>query len=520
MKGKVIVIGGGLAGLTVAHELLNKGFHVSLYEKQLELGGMAHSLRETFLNIPTEHSWRAYGDFYDNVYDIMKQIPYKNGSVYENLTKINFLSPKKEISNDDYTPNYTFTDAIWLIYYVLMALMSNNRRNTYAKQSFIDLLDNKLSKSGKDLTISYFGPGLGLHIERTSLYDIANYIELAINAKDNKGFRVLTGPTNEIWIDTWVEYLINKGLDLHLGSELTDIKINNGKVSEIYVKGVNKIVGDYYVLALNPYELRKILEKSPINDTEIMKIMKITEESPHLQISFQIGFTESINLPQKDTVLNLVDSEYGITLYSQERFWRDDIFLGEGIKGLWSGTCTICKEINGKLYGKPAYKLTKSELIDEILFQLKNTKELNKMISENNNGKVFNDFQIKIIVIPKEWHYNHKKEELESELLKWVTSLQTYGERPKQKTGISNLFLAGAHTETSVDVWSMEGAVESGKIVSKYIDPSVNVFIHESPEILKLFKWGDDVLYALGLPNILNFIMILIFVIFIGRMVK
>ena len=71
---KVCVVGAGLSGLTVAHELIEKGFEVDVYEKHHTAGGMARSEREKH-NVPGEHSWRGYGPFYYNVFDIMKRIP-------------------------------------------------------------------------------------------------------------------------------------------------------------------------------------------------------------------------------------------------------------------------------------------------------------------------------------------------------------------------------------------------------------------------------------------------------------
>lgn len=40
---KVVVVGGGLAGLTAAHELQERGFKVVVYERNDRLGGKARS---------------------------------------------------------------------------------------------------------------------------------------------------------------------------------------------------------------------------------------------------------------------------------------------------------------------------------------------------------------------------------------------------------------------------------------------------------------------------------------------
>ena len=96
----IIIFGGGIAGLTVAHELIEKKFNVIVIEKDNILGGMARSQREKY-NIPSEHSWRGYAPFYNNTFDIMKRIPLtnnKNKTVYDNLSlPITFYSLRDKV---------------------------------------------------------------------------------------------------------------------------------------------------------------------------------------------------------------------------------------------------------------------------------------------------------------------------------------------------------------------------------------------------------------------------------------
>jgi protoporphyrinogen oxidase len=44
MVNKVIVLGGGVAGLSAAHELMERGFQVKVYEKHEVAGGKARSV--------------------------------------------------------------------------------------------------------------------------------------------------------------------------------------------------------------------------------------------------------------------------------------------------------------------------------------------------------------------------------------------------------------------------------------------------------------------------------------------
>jgi hypothetical protein len=55
-----------------------------------------------------------------------------------------------------------------------------------------------------------------------------------------------------------------------------------------------------------------------------------------------------------------------------------------------------------------------------------------------------------------------------------------------------------------VDVWSIEGAVESGRRAAQAIDPSVKILPQFKPLWLRVISWIDDVCYAAGAPHVLD----------------
>src|SRR5215210_676999 len=80
MTDQVAVLGGGVAGLTAAHELSERGFDVTVYEARDRLGGKARSLpvpesgtggRD---DLPAEHGFRFFPGFYRHVPDTMRRI--------------------------------------------------------------------------------------------------------------------------------------------------------------------------------------------------------------------------------------------------------------------------------------------------------------------------------------------------------------------------------------------------------------------------------------------------------------
>src|ERR687889_374802 len=81
----VAVLGGGVAGLSAAHELAERGFDVTVYEQRDAPGGKARSMphegsgTEGRQDLPGEHGFRFFPGFYRHLPDTMARIPAANG---------------------------------------------------------------------------------------------------------------------------------------------------------------------------------------------------------------------------------------------------------------------------------------------------------------------------------------------------------------------------------------------------------------------------------------------------------
>lgn len=124
------------------------------------------------------------------------------------------------------------------------------------------------------------------------------------------------------------------------------------------------------------------------------------------------------------------------------------------------------------------------------------------MIKAGNEGKGLNQFPIVDIEVWHEWLFSPKG--IRPLQPKWVTTTNTQLYLPTQSTPVPNLVLAGAHTKTQADVWSIEGAVESGRRAAQVIEPTVNDLPQYKSIFLKMISGVDDVFYGLGLPHILD----------------
>src|ERR671924_2088376 len=89
---RVAILGGGVAGLTAAHELAERGFEVVVLEARDIPGGKARSLpvpgsgTDGRRDLPAEHGFRFFPGFYRHLPDTMRRIPDPPGTVLDNLT--------------------------------------------------------------------------------------------------------------------------------------------------------------------------------------------------------------------------------------------------------------------------------------------------------------------------------------------------------------------------------------------------------------------------------------------------
>ena len=611
---KVNIYGCGISGLTIAHELIEKGFNVEMYEKKSIAGGMARTFRYNN-GVPTEHSWRGFGPFYKNTYDIMKRIPIKgsytqrvlidkrslstktetfntysikeikkhttkkslwtyykgyvydltkyikshpggamilraggkdlekvwkqtgyawhmknknvmnqldkykigkvkesftNKTVYDNLVKIRFIL----LNNKQLIKGVKLSDYPFLIYYFGKVILSNKRRKKYYKINLQNDLKNNISQESYDFLVKFLaGPGYGFDINTISYAHYALFLYLNFREKE-KLWNVLNQPTSEGWIDPWVKLLKKKGVKFYFNKKLDKIKHKNNKITSCIVNK-QKITADEHIFALDPYALNKILLKSnlPKIQKQISNLVTINN-----QISFRLGFNRKIKLPDKQLGFVLLESPYNITFYLQEDSWANNIKLDKNnkIKTLISGTIIQPYE-NGSLYNKTATSLSKEKLLDEIQHNIISDKHFNKLIL---NKKKISKNDIIFREIFTDWI--EKNGRLTSKNKKWVNNSLNQEYRPTGNTHVKNMFLAGSHNKTTVDVWSMEGAVESGKdisnlILEKYKKNKIKVFKHDIN--FGIISNIDDLLYKLNLPHIIDscFILFVSYLIYIYR---
>jgi uncharacterized protein with NAD-binding domain and iron-sulfur cluster len=594
----ISIFGGGISGLTIAHELIEKGFKVHIYELTDSIGGMAKSIRIPSNNIPTEHAWRGYWPFYKNCFNILKRIPatniniekfsqsysieeiskhnskedlwvYFKGNVYnvtnfinehpggyiilkaggknleevwkdnnvawhlsnkivqDQLSKYQIGTVKESFKNEFTVFNNLSHDIVnmkllqnndsddeieisdqdypYLTYLFLTVVLSDNRRNKMFETPFLPLIKDKVTKETYDyLTYFVCSTGLGINITLTSLahYGLFVNFQFMFASPFNPNVQVMNQPTSEAWFNFWQKYLENRGVNFYFNSKLNKIIHDDQKVIKCIVNN-KEVISDEYCFCLNPYDMIDILKES--------NLPKLYEQHLYLktidnQIGFVIAFNKKIKVPHDNNGIVIIDSPYNIAFYSQDKVWGKNVFLGNNVKSLWSGTC-ILPINNGSLYGKPATQLTREQCMEEIIYQLFECKQLQEMIKDCNDDLLLTNDLILFSTLYDDWQWDGK--ELSAKHKKWVNTYFNEAYRPQSKTNLLNMYIGGAHCKTSINIWTMESAVESGKIVSndiltKYNLPLAYQYTQHNNLLIVFIQKLDNILYAMKLPNIIK----------------
>jgi hypothetical protein len=507
-----------------------------VYEANNEAGGFFRSARSAGDHaMPSEYSWHGMGPWYHNVFDVMRQIPFdEHGSVYDCALSrpIDFgVAPDEGTAQfDDPTDvlidvrrmfRMTGLDGFWWAR-TMVKEWTANRRSTecYAQRNAAEQWGKRLSARAASTWSACFGPWIGSDWTRVSLHHVGQFTLKQLTSQPThrhpadsegpawehgprSGWLLLRGPSSEYWFDRWVQHLTEAGVTFHWAQPLHHFDYDGTAITAAHLESGEGVEADLHVFATNPFAAVEILERSPAlaRLDQLALFRPLTADGPHVQVSFRIAFSEPIAWPRPRCAVVVADSEFDLTIFAEEQAWSSQVVLGDGVASLWTGTSCV-SSIPGPVHGLPVATCTKQQFIDEVHAQLLRCGSLDALIRQANDGRPLASFPIIRIEVWHEWTFS--PEGIRGREPKWVNSTHTQPFQPTQATPVPNLVLAGAHTRTAADVWSIEAAVESGRRAAQLIEPDVRVIEQHKPSWLKGIGRIDDQLYRLHMPHLLD----------------
>ena len=485
-KKKVLIFGGGISGLTVAHECIRQGFEVHVYEKKNHFGGKAFGLKnEEGLHI--EHSIRTYGAGYHHLFQTLNEIPVGNGkSVFNNLTALPgvLMTSQQDPSRNRLLPTTYATPKIRKLL-VLLRILRNWQLNAGEAVQFIRLSMDYAIKCDARKTAVYRGKSFAEYVGLATYSQpfrqfLTAFLDIIVAAKPyasaevilslmnrimfpNKvagllsTMNVMNGPTNERFIDPWVTYLQELGVHVHLNSSLDEVVIETGQIAHVTVNKTEQQTADAYVLAIPYQHLNRLVPSLGL------------PQKNHREWSFSYQFylrEIPSELLKNQTFTLVLDSPWKlIYLVESNPLWKD-VALRPDAQGILSITLS---NVNtpGLLTNKPLHQCTDDDVKAELLHQI-GFKYPELIIEARLDATV--------AYIPEEQYQQYKEAFTgwdsfppNAQGYRWLTESTLFIPEATDNSAISvktclpNLFLAGEFIYTSYRTPTMEQANESGK---------------------------------------------------------
>ena len=251
-KPTVAILGGGVGGLSAAHELAERGFAVTVYERQATFGGKARSMSVPGSgtggrkDLPGEHGFRFFPGFYKHITDTMRRIPFGGGgaSCADNLvlaTRILLARAGKvdplwvarfpETLDDFRTAFLALFDHLdiphdEIAFFVtrLLGLATSCEERYLEEFEHMPFWDFIGARTRSENYQRYLGQGMtrslvAMRAEESSTRTVGRILlQLFYGILVPGGVfdRLLTGPTNDVWIDPWRQHLTGRlGVALH-----------------------------------------------------------------------------------------------------------------------------------------------------------------------------------------------------------------------------------------------------------------------------------------------------------------
>jgi 15-cis-phytoene desaturase len=535
MSCKVAILGGGVGGLSAAHELIERGFAVSLFERNDVFGGKARSLYVPNsgvggrIELPGEHGFRFFPAFYRHLPDTLMRIPFAgNVSVFNNLvnaTRIevaqagkppliltgrlpqnmeDWLLAFKELFGGIGVPD----DEVLFFADRLLTLLTScpERRVAEYEQipwwTFIGAESHSASYQtllAKGLTRSLVAVRAQEGSTRTVGYIL---LQLIFGILTWGGFdRLLSGPTSEVWLSPWTQYLSQKGVQFHSESTVKAFKTDASGITGVTIEQAGQqtdILADFYIAAL-PVEIMTGLVTDEMK-TLAPSLARLGSLRTAWMNGIQFFLKQDVPLDFGHTLY--ADSPWALTSVSQRQFWKqaDLANYGDGQVGGILSVDISDWETPGILFGKPAMQCTAQEIKEEAWAQMK--AHLNVAGAEPiRDANLLTWFLDPDVQFPNPSAVTN----LEPLLINTANSLQY---RPNADTEIPNLLLASDYVRTFTDLACMEAANEAARravnailIKTNSTQIPASVWEMQEPDCFKPLIEYDRLRFLTGLPH-------------------
>jgi uncharacterized protein with NAD-binding domain and iron-sulfur cluster len=493
----VAVLGGGVGGLSAAHELAERGFAVSVYESRARFGGKSRSIpvpgsaSEGRSDLPAEHGFRFFPGFYRHLPDTMSRIPGRGRErVSDDLVAAEtVMIARDEGRNEIVAPAHapaTIDDFAAVTRFlvtwfgelgidpgeqaffldrllVLLTSCDERRFGQWERQTWWGFVQAERHSAAFQ---RFLADGLTRTLVAAQAREISArtggcillQLLFDLSRAGGRADRLLDAPTSDVWIDPWVDHLRAAGVELHGQAGVVGIDCRAGRIASVTVERDGSravITADHYVAAMPVEQLVKLLSPALVAAEPRLRRLHLLRTRWMNGIAFYLR--DDVPVVAGHTIY--IDSDWALTSISQRQFWPrvDFSHLGHGNVGGLISVDVSDWERPSRRTGKVASMCSAEEIKDEVWAQLKD--HLN---GDGPGETVLDDANLVGWYLDDDISFPNPTAAANAEPL-LINTAGSWANRPDAVTAVPNLFLAADFVRTHTDLATMEGANEAAR---------------------------------------------------------
>jgi uncharacterized protein with NAD-binding domain and iron-sulfur cluster len=559
---RVFILGGGVAGLSAAHELAERGFNVTVFERNAICGGKARSMKFVGSgtggrqDLPGEHGFRFFPGFYWHIEHTMSRIFLNSSqtqSVFDNLkvaSEIGIAQKQKSIFKTTATHPDTLEEWVAALKQLFenptlgvslaearvflgkllcfLGASKTRRIEQYEGVSWFDFIEAG-TKSEQYRAILARGLSqslVAMRPDKASTLTVGTMlVQILLNIiQGSKADRVLNAPTNEAWIDPWMAQLTGPPNPVTILTSRTATHLHFDSASNLITHvtitdplGQAQDFGDdqdYYIAAV-PIEVVQ-------NDKTLFpQAFKLAAGLSHLvgtldtgvdrlETEWMTGLLFYLNRPLTDVNGHVIyaHSNWSLTSVSQAQFWSGYPWSSKGngqTVDILSTIISNWREKGSETTTEHAINCTRGEIFRETWAQLKThlTQAPNGPLTDADLvGTLDDQFIDPAITFDTPGPGGKVTGNLEPLL---INTTGSRSHRPRAVTLIPNFFVASDYVLTETDLACMEAANEAARhavngVLAQAGSPEPPCVIQplQEPAAFEVFKKADELEYQIN----------------------
>ncbi|MFY9558053.1 MAG: hydroxysqualene dehydroxylase HpnE [Blastocatellia bacterium] len=437
MPKRVVIIGGGFAGLAAGVRLSESGYEVLLLERRNHLGGRAYSFLDSKTGDVVDNGQHLFMGCYRHTIAFLETIGRLDRLKFQERPRVDFLDRDGFTSFDCPQLPSPLNVLVGLLkmkglgigdklraFNVGRAIKSNGRLP--ANGLTVDQWLDELGQSTR-IRQRFWYPMVVATLNQSPAIASARMLRVVLREAfggDSKSARIGISRVglSDLYTDGASNFIKSRGGDVQTGSQVRRLIIESGVVVAVELKDGERIEGDYVISAVPPEALFAILPDE-IKSKEFASLESLGS-SPI--VSINLWFDRPI-----------IDHEFvGLLGTRSQWIFNKDLILTPGKKS--NQVAVIISA--ARLF----VDWTRNDLVDMAI------SELHELLPASRSAELLHS----VIVKEREATLSHT---VESDSL-----------RPGATTSIANLILAGDWTDTGLPA-TIESAVMSGDVAARIV---------------------------------------------------